>query len=101
MIKGLEDALKTPNVCSNYSYKTVTKTFSAMQNFNEGTAIFTYPATPAKCPGAAQKVMYLTDAYLRKVGQACKAKTFFIQLYLVVLLSVAYLTTPTRPSWGG
>ncbi|CAN7980465.1 unnamed protein product [Ixodes pacificus] len=77
MIKGLEDALRTPNVCSNYSYKTVTKTFSAMQNFNEGTAIFTYPATPAKCPGAAQKIMYLTDAYLRKVGKRDKAKIIF------------------------
>uniref|UniRef100_V5HCB1 Sulfide:quinone oxidoreductase, mitochondrial n=1 Tax=Ixodes ricinus TaxID=34613 RepID=V5HCB1_IXORI len=77
MIKGLEDALRTPNVCSNYSYKTVTKTFSAMQNFDEGTAIFTYPATPAKCPGAAQKVMYLTDAYLRKVGKRDKAKIVF------------------------
>lgn len=61
------EALETPYVCSNYSYNTVTKTHQAMQALKEGNAIFTYPATPIKCPGAAQKIMYITDAYLRKV----------------------------------
>lgn len=77
MIKGLQEALETPHVGSNYSYHTVTRTYGALQNFKEGNAIFTYPTTPAKCPGAAQKIMYLTDAYLRKTGKRSKAKIMF------------------------
>jgi sulfide:quinone oxidoreductase len=30
--------------------------------------IFTQPPTPVKCGGAPQKIMYLTDSYLRKTG---------------------------------
>ncbi|KAH9368450.1 hypothetical protein HPB48_012620 [Haemaphysalis longicornis] len=68
LVDGLEEALKTPHVCSNYSFDTVTKTHQAMQALKEGQAIFTYPASPVKCPGAAQKIMYITDAYLRKAS---------------------------------
>uniref|UniRef100_A0A131YZ20 Sulfide:quinone oxidoreductase, mitochondrial n=1 Tax=Rhipicephalus appendiculatus TaxID=34631 RepID=A0A131YZ20_RHIAP len=77
MIEGLMEALETPYVCSNYSYNTVTKTYQAMQALKEGNAIFTYPATPIKCPGAAQKIMYLTDAYLRKEGRRDKVDIIF------------------------
>ncbi|XP_070393583.1 sulfide:quinone oxidoreductase, mitochondrial isoform X3 [Dermacentor albipictus] len=77
LIDGLMEALETPYVCSNYSYNTVTKTHRAMQALKEGNAIFTYPATPIKCPGAAQKIMYITDAYLRKVGRRDKVDIIF------------------------
>uniref|UniRef100_A0A6M2CP41 Sulfide:quinone oxidoreductase, mitochondrial n=1 Tax=Rhipicephalus microplus TaxID=6941 RepID=A0A6M2CP41_RHIMP len=77
MIEGLMEALETPYVCSNYSYNTVTKTYKVMQALKEGNAIFTYPATPIKCPGAAQKIMYLTDAYLRKEGRRDKVDIIF------------------------
>lgn len=77
MIEGLVEALETPYVCSNYSYNTVTKTYQTMQALKEGNAIFTYPATPIKCPGAAQKIMYLTDAYLRKEGRRDKVDIIF------------------------
>lgn len=43
------------------------KTWKALQNFKEGNAVFTFPNTPVKCAGAPQKIMYLSDAYLRKV----------------------------------
>ncbi|XP_077524567.1 sulfide:quinone oxidoreductase, mitochondrial-like [Amblyomma americanum] len=77
MVDGLIEALETPYVCSNYSYNTVTKTHQAMQALMEGNAIFTYPATPVKCPGAAQKIMYLTEAHLRKAGRRDKVKVMF------------------------
>lgn len=66
-IKGLPEGFKFPKIGSNYSIHTVEKTWKALQNFQEGNAIFTFPNTPVKCAGAPQKIMYLTEAYLRKV----------------------------------
>lgn len=31
--------------------------------------MFSFPNTPVKCAGAPQKIMYLTDAFLRKVWE--------------------------------
>ncbi|XP_076304993.1 sulfide:quinone oxidoreductase, mitochondrial-like isoform X1 [Tachypleus tridentatus] len=76
-IKGLPEAFQTPGVCSNYSLHTVTKTPQAMKDFKEGNALFTLPNTPIKCAGAPQKVMYLTDAYMRKVGKRDKANFIY------------------------
>lgn len=67
-VDGLVEALKTEGVCSNYSVDTVDKTRKAIQGFGSGNAIFTFPNTPIKCAGAPQKIMYLTDAYLRQVS---------------------------------
>ena len=67
-IKGLRNALDTPGVCSNYSPKYAPKTFEELKAFREGNAIFTFPNTPIKCPGAPQKIMYIADQYLRKVS---------------------------------
>ena len=63
------DALENdPAVASNYSPRWVNKTFPAMQEFRGGNAIFTYPNTPIKCAGAPQKIMYLTEEFLRTVS---------------------------------
>ena len=63
------DALEDPesSVSSNYSAKYVTKTFENLKAFKGGTAIFTFPTMPIKCPGAPQKIMYLADDYWRQV----------------------------------
>ena len=68
-VKGLVDALKTPGsgVCSNYAYEHVGKTWKAIQDFESGNAVFTFPNTPVKCAGAPQKIMYITEQQLRKV----------------------------------
>lgn len=73
-IKGLPDAFDTPGVCSNYSVDTVEKTFECIKNFKGGNAIFTYPNTPVKCPGAPQKIMYLAEDYFSK-QKGLRAKT--------------------------
>lgn len=67
-VKGLEKALETPHVCSNYSKTTVLKTKPALDLFKQGNAIFTFPNTVIKCAGAPQKIMYLADAHFRKVN---------------------------------
>ena len=68
-VKGLPEALatSTSSVVSNYSAKTVEKTFANIKRFRGGHAIFTFPPMPIKCPGAPQKIMYLADDYWRKV----------------------------------
>uniref|UniRef100_A0AAQ5YN90 Sulfide:quinone oxidoreductase, mitochondrial n=2 Tax=Amphiprion ocellaris TaxID=80972 RepID=A0AAQ5YN90_AMPOC len=76
-IKGLPEGLEHPKIGSNYSVQTVEKTWKALQNFKEGNAVFTFPNTPVKCPGAPQKIMYLSDAFLRKTGKRNKAKVIY------------------------
>ncbi|NXC52136.1 SQOR protein, partial [Aleadryas rufinucha] len=76
-IKGLPEGFNHPKIGSNYSVQTVEKTWKALQDFKEGNAIFTFPNTPVKCAGAPQKIMYLSDAYLRKTGKRSKANIMF------------------------
>nr|XP_056721770.1 sulfide:quinone oxidoreductase, mitochondrial [Euleptes europaea] len=76
-IKGLPEGFKYPKIGSNYSIQTVEKTWKALQDFEEGNAIFTFPNTPVKCAGAPQKIMYLSEAYFRKTGKRPKANIIF------------------------
>ncbi|XP_007517370.2 sulfide:quinone oxidoreductase, mitochondrial [Erinaceus europaeus] len=76
-IKGLPEGFDHPKIGSNYSVRTVEKTWKALQDFKEGNAIFTFPNTPIKCAGAPQKIMYLSEAYFRKTGKRSKANIIF------------------------
>uniref|UniRef100_A0A4W4GCG6 Sulfide:quinone oxidoreductase, mitochondrial n=1 Tax=Electrophorus electricus TaxID=8005 RepID=A0A4W4GCG6_ELEEL len=76
-IKGLPEGFEHPKIGSNYSLQTVEKTWTALQNFKEGNAIFSFPNTPVKCAGAPQKIMYLSDAFLRKTGKRSKANIIY------------------------
>lgn len=76
-IKGLPEGFEHPKIGSNYSVETVEKTWNALRNFKEGNALFTFPNTPIKCAGAPQKIMYLSDSFLRKTGKRSKANIIF------------------------
>lgn len=76
-IKGLEAALGTKQVCSNYSYKHVDYTWDTLRGFEGGTALFTHPASPVKCGGAPQKIMYLAEDYFVKTGVRDNSKIVF------------------------
>jgi sulfide:quinone oxidoreductase len=65
-IEGLKEAFGKNGVCSNYVDPEYT--YEVLQNFKSGVALFTQPATPIKCPGAPQKIMYLTADHLRRNG---------------------------------
>ncbi|GBN03441.1 Sulfide:quinone oxidoreductase, mitochondrial [Araneus ventricosus] len=67
-IKGLPDAFSTKGVCSIYSSQYVEKTAKAMEDFQEGNAIFIQPLNPIKCAGAPQKVLYLAEEYFTKLA---------------------------------
>ncbi len=77
-VKGLKEAIGQDGVCSNYSYEYVSDTWSNIEQFNGGTAIFTQPSTPIKCGGAPQKIMYLADDYFRKNGIRDKTEIRFM-----------------------
>jgi|LGOV01.1.fsa_nt_gb sulfide:quinone oxidoreductase len=64
LIEGLEDAMGKNGVCSNYMDPDYT--WKVLQEFKKGVGLFTQAATPIKCPGAPQKIMYLTADYMRK-----------------------------------
>jgi len=68
-IEGFKDAVGTHGVCCNYSPDMVEYTWETIKAFPRGgTALFTQPAMPIKCPGAPQKIAYLMADYLRKGG---------------------------------
>ena len=67
-VKGLSEAIGKGGVCSNYGYDKVSYTWEAIQAFKGGSAVFTYPATPIKCAGAPQKIMYLAEETFRRRG---------------------------------
>lgn len=67
-IEGLSDAIGKGGVCSNYGYEKAPYTWETLRSFTGGTAVFTFPATPIKCAGAPQKIMWLADHWFRKQG---------------------------------
>jgi len=76
-IAGLPQALGKNGVCSNYAYETVDSTWENIRNFKGGTALFTFPATPIKCAGAPQKIMYLAEHAFRRQGVRDKSRVIF------------------------
>lgn len=60
-IKGLPEGLGSHGIVSTYSHAHIAATWNTIRGFQGGTALFTHPATPIKCGGAPQKVMYLAD----------------------------------------
>ena len=74
-IPGLCEAISDEKsaVVSVYDYKFSEKTWKRIKEFSNGRAIFTFPATPVKCPGAAQKIMWLFEEHLRDTGKRAMA----------------------------
>ncbi len=76
-IPGLAETIGKDSVSSIYSYEHVGKTWDLIRTFQGGTAVFTFPSTPVKCPGAAQKIMYLADDQFRKAGVRDRTNVIF------------------------
>ena len=76
-VRGLREALETPFVSSNYDFALAPKTWELIRNFQGGTALFTHPATPVKCAGAPQKIMYLAADHWRRTGLLERTKVIF------------------------
>lgn len=76
-IPGLTETLGQNGVCSIYDYKQSEITWKTINNFKGGTALFNGAATPIKCGGAPQKIMYLAEEALRKNGVRDQSKVIF------------------------
>jgi sulfide:quinone oxidoreductase len=68
VITGLKEALGKDGVCSNYAIGGASYTWELLNTFKGGNAIFTFPATPIKCAGAPQKIMYLAEEIFQRNG---------------------------------
>lgn len=75
LVKGLAECIDKGVVCSNYTNPN--HTWKVIQNFKGGVALFTQPATPIKCGGAPQKIMYLAENHFRKSGVIDKTDIVF------------------------
>ena len=76
-IPGLEHSLGQGNVGTVYLFDQASKVWEMIRGFRGGRALFTQPATPIKCGGAPQKIMYLADDYFRKAGVRKKSEIVF------------------------
>lgn len=76
-IPGLPETLGRDGVSSIWSYEHADRTWELIRGFQGGTALFTFPSTPVKCPGAAQKIMYLADDHWRKSGVRNRTQIVF------------------------
>jgi len=76
-IDGLPEALGKDGVTSNYSYETAPYTWRLLESFTGGNAIFTFPATPIKCAGAPQKIMYLAEETFRRRGIRSRSNVIY------------------------
>ncbi len=74
-IPGLKEAMGKGGVCSNYVDPEYT--WKVLQEFKGGNALFTQPATPIKCGGAPQKIMYLAADHFKKIGVADKTNIIY------------------------
>lgn len=75
LIEGLQEALDTGVVCSNYTNPK--HTWEVIKNFTGGNAVFTQPNTPIKCGGAPQKIAYMAADYFRKTKINHRTQTIF------------------------
>ncbi|CAH2231997.1 jg4057 [Pararge aegeria aegeria] len=98
-VPGLKEALNDKNsgVSTIFSSDYCEKTWSDLKSFKGGDAVFTYPDTPIKCPGAPQKIAYMADAYFNKSNVRSKSKItyntclpviFGVKKYADILLKV-------------
>lgn len=67
-VQGLEGALGRDGVCSIYDYRQAETTWRMIDGFRGGQAVFTAPATPIKCGGAPQKIMFLAEETFERNG---------------------------------
>lgn len=60
-----------------------------MKQFESGNIVFTFPASPVKCPGAPQKICYITEHFLRKTNKRKNAQIIY-NTALPVIFGVKY-----------
>ena len=89
-VEGLAAALGSDGVCSNYLKDHVGYTWECIQALKPGgKAVFRQPSLPFKCPGAPQKIVYLTADYQRRPG-ICDAVDLRYFVHAPVIFGVPF-----------
>lgn len=83
-VPGLADAVRSPHGASHYEFELAPKAWTLLSTLKSGTAVFTMPAGPIKCGGAAQKPMYLACDYWREQGVLDDIRVVMVQPYPTV-----------------
>lgn len=83
-VPGLADAVHSPHGSSHYEFELAPKAWTLLSTLTSGTAVFTMPAGPVKCGGAAQKPMYLACDYWREQGVLDDIRVVMVQPYPTV-----------------
>lgn len=76
-VPGLREGLGKNGLCSIYDYQQAEITWQMIQDFGGGNAIFNGAATPVKCGGAPQKIMYLAEEHWREKGVRARSQVKF------------------------
>jgi sulfide:quinone oxidoreductase len=90
-VSGLPETLGRNGVTSNYRYDLAPYTWSLVQQFKGGKALFTQPPMPIKCAGAPQKAMYLSADHWRRNGVLESADIEFCNAGAVLFGVPAYV----------
>ncbi len=78
-IEGAEEALGSNGVCSNYDPRYTQYSWQCLQGLKAGAKVlFTQAPLPFKCPGAPQKMAYLSADYLKKQGILDQCELHFL-----------------------
>ena len=89
-VEGLAEALGHDGVCSNYSPQHAAYTWDCIKALKPGSrAVFTQPPLPFKCPGAPQKIVYLTVDDLRRRGMRQQVEVEYY-VHAPVIFGVPY-----------
>lgn len=67
-IPGLAESIGTGDVTTHYEGDLAARTSLRLRDMRSGTVVFTQPAGPASCAGAAQKPMYQACDYWQRIG---------------------------------
>lgn len=78
-VPGLAEAVRSPSGASHYEFDLAPKAWTLLSRMTSGTAVFTMPAGPIKCGGAAQKPMYLACDYWREQGLLDRIRVVMVQ----------------------
>eukprot|EP00920_Eleutheroschizon_duboscqi_P022013 GHVT01053138.1.p1 GENE.GHVT01053138.1~~GHVT01053138.1.p1 ORF type:complete len:486 (+),score=104.05 GHVT01053138.1:193-1650(+) len=76
-IRGFKQELGK-SISTIYGYDYCSRVWELIEGFQGGTAIFSIPPTPVKCPGAPQKIMYLAEDYWSRSGLGPKTNVRWI-----------------------
>lgn len=89
-VEGLAATLGKNGVCSNYSPDSVRYTAELIRGLKTGSkAVFTQAPLPFKCPGAPQKIAYLTADHLRR-RRLLKTSELSYYVHAPVIFGVPY-----------